>query len=50
MKVKMLRDKNGEMETQLSAQIDVKGGGAAPGVDALTQKFRSSCWSISDGD
>ena len=50
MKVKMLRDKNGEMETQLSAQTDVKGGGAAPGVDALMQKFRSSCWSISDGD
>ena len=50
MKVKMLRDKNGEKEAQLSAQTDVKGGGAAPGVDALTQKFRSSCWSISDGD
>ena len=50
MKVKMLRDKNGEMEAQLSAQTDVKGGGAAPGVDALKQKFGSSCWSISDGD
>ena len=28
----------------------VKGGGAAPGVDALKQKFGSSCWSISDSD
>ena len=50
MKVLMLRDKNGEMEAQVSAQTDAKGGGAAPGVDALKQKLGSSCWSISDGD
>ena len=47
MKVKMLRDKNGEMEAQLSAQTDVNGRGAAPAADTLKQKFRSSCWSIS---
>ena len=49
MKVKMLRDQNGEMEAQLSAQTGVKGRGAAPAVDALKQKFRSSCWSVSHG-
>ena len=49
MKVKMLRDKNGEMEAQLSAQTGVKGRGAAPAGDALKQKFRSSCWSVSHG-
>ena len=49
MKVKMLRDKNGEMEAQQSAQTDVKGRGAAPAVDALKQKFRSSFWSVSHG-
>ena len=49
MKVKMLRDKNGEMEAQLSAQTGVKGRGAAPAVDAVKQKFRSSCWSVSHG-
>ena len=49
MKVKMLRDKNGEMEAQLSAQTNVMGRGAAPAVDALKQKFRSSCWSVSHG-
>ncbi|MXQ79886.1 hypothetical protein E5288_WYG013620 [Bos mutus] len=30
MKVLMLRDKNGEIEAQVSAQTDAKGGGAAP--------------------
>ena len=49
MKVKMLRDKNGEIETQLSAQTDVNGRGAAPAADTLEQKFRSSCWSVSHG-
>ena len=49
MKVKMLRDKNGEMEAQLSAQTNVMGRGATSAVDALKQKFRSSCWSVSHG-
>ena len=49
MKVKMLRDKNGEIETQLSAQTDVNGRGAVPAADTLEQKFRSSCWSVSHG-
>ena len=49
MKIKMLRDKNGEMEAQLSAQTDVNGRGAAPAADTLEQKFRSSCWSVSHG-
>ena len=37
------------MEAQLSAQTNVMGRGAAPAVDALKQKFRSSFWSVSHG-
>ena len=50
MKVKMLRDKTGQMEAQLSAQTDTDGRGAAPGVGALQPKYRSSYRSVRDGD
>ena len=50
MKVKMLRDKTGQMEAQLSAQTDTDGRGAAPGAGALQPKYRSSYRSVRDGD